>query len=301
MSDQTNTLEKPLEFVPFGAQDKIRLTIRMVQDTIAVRTKQGHTCSAKEAIKFMMLCHAKRLNPYEGDAYLIGYDGREGPTFSLITAHQAFLKRAELHPEFDGMKSGIIIEDEEGKLAELEGDFYRENQKVVGGWATVFFKTRKHPIHRKIRLERFRKPFGVWLDDAAGMICKCAEADALRSAFPTMLGGLYCKEEFDPNKTAGEMPVIVTTDAPIEESVTPSVDPPSASTAQNGSSELSELIVSNGFTFSDFQMWCVESGNWPEADSAASFEEVPEALSKRWMKARKSLLDGLKRLKEVSA
>ncbi len=27
------------------------------------------------------------------------------------------------------------------------------------------------------------------------MICKCAEADALRSSFPTMLGGLYMKEE----------------------------------------------------------------------------------------------------------
>jgi hypothetical protein len=28
------------------------------------------------------------------------------------------------------------------------------------------------------------------------MICKCAEADALRASFLTMLGGLYLKEEF---------------------------------------------------------------------------------------------------------
>ena len=32
-------------------------------------------------------------------------------------------------------------------------------------------------------------------DDPAGMIVKCAEADALRSAFPTMLGGCYTEEE----------------------------------------------------------------------------------------------------------
>lgn len=29
------------------------------------------------------------------------------------------------------------------------------------------------------------------------MICKCAEADALRSSFPTMVGGLYLREEMD--------------------------------------------------------------------------------------------------------
>jgi hypothetical protein len=29
------------------------------------------------------------------------------------------------------------------------------------------------------------------------MICKCAEADSLRSSFPTMVGGLYLREEMD--------------------------------------------------------------------------------------------------------
>jgi len=66
---------------------------------------------------------------------------------------------------------------------------------VVGGWATVYFKNRKQTMHKRIRVKRFQKSWGVWQDDAAGMICKCAEADALRSSFPTMLGGLYLKEE----------------------------------------------------------------------------------------------------------
>lgn len=162
-----------MEFIPYGCQDKIRLTAQLVQNLIAVPTRSGRTCSERDAIKFMMLCQAKRLNPFEGDAYLIGYDGKDGPSFSLITAHQAFLKRAELHPSYDGMKSGIIIRNEDGSMTDTEGDFHTEEQTVVGGWATVFFKDRKYPMHKRLRLSRFRKNFGVWLDDPAGMIVKC--------------------------------------------------------------------------------------------------------------------------------
>jgi phage recombination protein Bet len=201
MSEPTNqktAVEKrestAVEYIPYGAQDKIKLNISIVQNLIAVKTKSGKTCSDRDAVKFLAMCQAKRMNPFEGDCYLIGYDTRDGAQFALVTAHQTYLKRAELHPEFDGMKSGLIVE-QDGELKDLEGDFYGDGQHVVGGWATVFFKNRKQPMHKRLRMERFKKPFGIWLDDAAGMICKCAEADALRSSFPTMLGGLYLREE----------------------------------------------------------------------------------------------------------
>lgn len=200
------TEDKPMEFVPFGGQDKIKLSIAIVKNLIAVKTRSGKTCSDNDAIKFMMMCSARRLNPFEMDAYLIGYDGKDGPTFSLITAHQAFLKRAEVNPEYDGMKSGIIVKEDDA-LKDLEGDFYAEGQTVVGGWATVFFKNRKQPMHKRVRLARFQKSFGVWQDDGAGMICKCAEADALRSSFPTMLGGLYIKEETKIDAPATVAPI----------------------------------------------------------------------------------------------
>lgn len=190
----TETDSKIMEYTPYGACDSIKLSIAIIRNLVAVKTRSGATCSENDAIKFMMMCKARLLNPFEGDAFLIGYDGKDGPTFSLITAHQAFLKRAELNKEYDGMKSGVIVETD-GRLTEQEGDFYTPDQRVAGGWATVFFKNRKVPMHKKVRLERFKKNFGIWLDDAAGMICKCAEADALRSSFPTMLGGLYLKEE----------------------------------------------------------------------------------------------------------
>jgi phage recombination protein Bet len=185
---------KIMEYVPFGAQDKIRLTISIVKQFIAVNTKSGKEPTERDVMRFMAMCHARKLNPFEGDAFLIGYDGHAGPSFSLITAHQAFLKRAELNPEYDGMESGAVV-DRGGEILDIQGDFTASGDKLLGGWARVFFKARSHPMYKRIRLQRFQKNFGVWQDDPAGMICKCAEADALRSSFPTMLGGLYIHEE----------------------------------------------------------------------------------------------------------
>lgn len=212
----TRTEEKTIEFVPFGAEDKIKLSVAMVKNLICVKTKSGAICSDVDAIKFVAMCQARRLNPFEGDAFLIGYDSKDGPKFSLITAHQAFLKRAEVNAEYDGMKSGIIVE-RDGQVQDLEGDFYLPGDKVLGGWATVFFKNRKQPMHKRVRLERFKKPFGIWLEDAAGMICKCAEADALRSSFPTMLGGLYLKEEVTQEPKKMESPIFSTPEKTVVE------------------------------------------------------------------------------------
>src|SRR5690242_17647902 len=127
-----------IQYVPFGAADPIKLSVAIVQNIIAVKTKTGQTCSKNYAIKFIMLCRAQRLNPFDGDSYLVGYDKRDksghivGSNFSLITAHQALLKRAETSSEYEGMESGIIIQDENGKITEREGDFHLPDELVVG-------------------------------------------------------------------------------------------------------------------------------------------------------------------------
>jgi phage recombination protein Bet len=204
-ADQPAPKERSLiEFTPFGAKDKIQLSIAIVKRLVAVKTKTGKSCSDEDAFKFMLMCQARKLNPFEGDAYLIGYDTQTGPQFSLITAHQAFLKRAELHAEFDGMESGTIVL-RQGQVVDLLGDWHMQNDNVLGGWATVYFKNRKYPMKKRLRLTRFNKGFGVWKDDPAGMIVKCAEADALRSSFPTMLGGMFIQEEVLP-ATAADIP-----------------------------------------------------------------------------------------------
>ena len=192
----TVVIERETEFIPFMAKDAIRLSVSIVKKLVCVPTRSGKVCSDREAIRFIMLCKARGLNPYEGDAYLIGYESRYGSaTFSLITAHQAFLKRAETHPEYDGMESGVMVVTKDKELIDREGDFTLDTDTVVGGWATVFFKTRSHPSKKRLKLSTFNTGQGRWNKDAAGMISKCAEADALRSSFPSTLGGMYLEDE----------------------------------------------------------------------------------------------------------
>jgi phage recombination protein Bet len=215
--------EKAIEFIPYGAADKIKLSVKIIQNVVAVPTRSGATCSERDALKFLMLCQAQRLNPFAGDAFLVGYDGQNGPSFSLITAHQAFLKRAETCAEFEGMESGIILLAEDGTVTEREGDFYLEGENVAGGWARVHRKGRRD-TYRRIRMARFNKGFAQWKEDAAGMIVKCAEADALRSTFPTLLGGLYIQGE--QSESAGRIVAELATtkpifEAPVSRQITP--------------------------------------------------------------------------------
>lgn len=189
-------LEKMVEYEPFQSKEKIQLTPKMVMDFLCKPTKSGKKCTMDQAVRFMMLCKARGLNPWEGDAFLVGYDTTSGPEFSLITAHQAFLKRAEVNEQFEGMDSGVIVQNKDGSLVEQPGDFFGDDQVVKGAWAKIFLKNRpQHPVYKRLRFDAFNKGFGRWKDDPGGMIVKCAEADALRTAFPNTLGGMYLEME----------------------------------------------------------------------------------------------------------
>lgn len=292
--------EAMVRFTPYGGADEIKLSVKLVQDLIAVKTRSGATCSQRDALKFIAMCQARKLNPYEGDAFLIGYDGKDGPSFSLITAHQAFLKRAELHPEFDGMESGVVVTNgEDGTPTDISGDFHTREQIVVGGWARVHFKNRKVPIYRRLRLERFKKNFGVWVDDPAGMIVKCSEADALRSAFPTMLGGLYLRDEVEiniapsskePDNGSRFQVLAMASDEghephrqqePEAELTSVASSPAKAEEARPRPSHeiLGEMLHEQGFSFDVFVRWAAESGllTRAEAEAFTTYEELPTA------------------------
>src|ERR1041385_5103292 len=119
MNEENN--ERSIEIMPLGSDEKIKLSVKIVQNLIAVKTRTGKIPDADQCMKFLMLCKAKHLNPFEGDCYLLGYDTQTGPQFSQITAHQVFLKRAEASEQFDGMESGVIYKDPTG-INEREGD-----------------------------------------------------------------------------------------------------------------------------------------------------------------------------------
>lgn len=187
--------EKKIAYMPLGSKVEIELTFGMVRKFLCKPTKNGVWPGEADIVKFMMLCKSRELDPWSGDAWLTGYDGKDGPEFSLITAQQAFLKRAEVSPEFNGIESGVIIKNAEGTIEFREGDITYDKEILLGAWSKVYRKDREKVFYDALKFSTYDKGYSRWKADPAGMIVKCAESSTLRKAFPTQLGGLYTAAE----------------------------------------------------------------------------------------------------------
>jgi phage recombination protein Bet len=180
--------------MPLGGKAQVELTLSMVRKFLCTPTKTGKLPTDADVVKYMMLCRARELDPWTGDSFLIGYDSQNGPQFSLITAVQALLKRAEVSPHFDGLEAGVLVRTGEG-VEHRDGALVFDGEELLGGWARCHRKDRKIPFYAAVKFATFNTGRSQWTKDPAGMIVKCARAAALREAFPTQLAGLYTADE----------------------------------------------------------------------------------------------------------
>lgn len=177
---------------------------------------------------FTSLCKARGLNPFLKEAYCIKYG--KNPA-QIVVGKDAVLKRAIKNPNYDGMESGVIVQDKEtGEITERKGTFYlRDIENLVGGWAKVFRKDWQHPTYCSVAFDEVaqKKSDGSlnanWSGKGATMVEKVAKVRALRETFVEELGGMYEAEEMGvdlPNETAPQKEIIQQ-DEPIEVDATP--------------------------------------------------------------------------------
>lgn len=189
--------DRPIKYRPLGEHDDITLSPGMVKLYLAAKTKKGFEATEKDITQFLMLCKARLLNPWVGDAYLVGYDSeRDGPQFSLITSYQALAKRADGNPNYDGIESGVIVKRGE-EVLDIPGSCVDDNDRLMGGWARVYRKDRSKPFVARIPIASFDKKRSLWTTHRSHMIEKCAKAAAQREAFPNECSGLYTRDEMD--------------------------------------------------------------------------------------------------------
>ena len=183
-----------------GANDKGRVTYQVAGEDINLSfqivrnflTRGNGGVTDGEIIQFISLCKANKLNPFIGEAWLVKYDAKTPA--QMLTARDAFMKRAEESPVYEGYRSGVIVQRDKEVLY-LEGAFYLAGDTLLGGWAEVHRSDRKFPTIQRVRLQEYNSGRSTWAQKPGTMIQKVAEAHAFRKAFPMVMSGLYTPEE----------------------------------------------------------------------------------------------------------
>ena len=163
----------------------------------------GQEVDDREIFSFMAKCQARKLNPLAGDAYMTCFKGKA----SVIVSKDYFMRTATQQPGYDGMSAGVVVIDRNGEITYRQGCIVgRQTEKLIGGWAEVYDKTRNHPSRAEVSMEEYDQHRSLWLSKPATMIRKVAIVQALREAYPGAYGGIYDSDEM-PEPDSPEVPV----------------------------------------------------------------------------------------------
>ena len=197
MSDKQNAQKAELTVVYEANGEKITLTPSIVQNFLV---GDSGTITLQEFKFFTELCKARKLNPFLKEAYCIKFGSQPA---QIVVGKDAILKRAIIHPDYDGMESGVIVQViETGEIIERKGTFYlNSEEKLVGGWAKVYRKNWKYPTFCSVSFDEVanKKKDGSlnsnWAGKGATMVEKVAKVRALRETFIEDLSGMYDADE----------------------------------------------------------------------------------------------------------
>ena len=175
--------------------EEIKLTPSIVQQYIVGTDAQ---ITLPEFKMFVSLCKARKLNPFLKECYCIKFGSQPA---QIVVSKDVFLKRAILHPDYDGIEDGIIITSEKGEIIERTGCFMLPSETLVGGWAKVYRKNWSHPTYCSVSFSEVaqRKKDGSlnsnWQGKSATMVNKVAKVRALRETFVDEFAGMYEEAE----------------------------------------------------------------------------------------------------------
>lgn len=187
-------IQKPVEDKP------VKFSVGGKDVELSVALTQAYFCpqaSPAEAYVFNAWCAHNGLDPWRREAYLVKYGNNPA---QMLTAKDAFTKRAEANPRYQGQKAGVVVINRNGELENRVGEIVLDGEELVGGWADVFVKDYVTPISATVNFrERCQykdgKPQAKWATSPGLMIRKCALVAALREAFPNDVGGMYVPDE----------------------------------------------------------------------------------------------------------
>jgi phage recombination protein Bet len=165
------------------------LTFNERQVTL-IRTQIAPGCSEDELALFLEVCRATGLNPLMRQIYAIKRKSGDESRMTIQTGIDGY----RLLAARTGLLAGIddaIYDTEEGKHpGRASVTVYR----LVAGQRVAFAATARWSEYAAVGKEH-QQPIAMWAKMPWLMLGKCAEALALRRAFPAELSGVYTGEE----------------------------------------------------------------------------------------------------------
>ena len=183
----------------FGKLTKSQVTL--IKNTVAKGS------SDDELRLFVQVCKGANLNPFLRQAHLVPFwDSKEGvERRAIIVGIDGFRAVAESSGAYAGNDDPIHEGENEIEI-EVWGDDKKKHPKKLGtpvkSTVTVYkiVGGQRYPFTATARWDEYypgAKKGNQWHKMPYMMLGKCAEALALRKAFPKLLSGMYAAEEMD--------------------------------------------------------------------------------------------------------
>ncbi len=156
--------------------------------------------SNEEFEVFIMACIKTQLDPFMRQIYAVKRkakkaDGTWGESMTIQTGIDGYRLIAERTERYAPGEEPSYVYDKNGSL--LSATAYIKKQTKDGTWHTVSASAYIDEYMQTFtdRQTGEKKPTGMWATMQRTMLAKCAEAQALRKAFPAEMSGVYTKEE----------------------------------------------------------------------------------------------------------
>lgn len=139
---------------------------------------------------FAAVCHKTGLDPFMKQIYAVKRNGKDGPQMTIQTSIDGYRLIADRTGNYSpGRESTYEYQD--GKV--FKATSYIKKRTADGTWHEVGCSAYYSEYAPPVTKNGYENPF--WRDKAHIMLGKCAEALAIRKAFPAELSGIYTEDE----------------------------------------------------------------------------------------------------------